>query len=137
MEKENAPSYHSLSVLEKTLGTLLAFSAFNAFGGGLYGMTGAEGVPVEWLEGSPFRNYIIPSMVLFFVIGGAFTFAAITVFAKLKNARKASITAIVLVLIWLGAQVAIIGYVSWMQPFTAAVSLLMLGMVFLLPKSQT
>ena len=29
------------------LGTLLAFLALNAFGGGIYGLMGAEGVPVE------------------------------------------------------------------------------------------
>jgi hypothetical protein len=136
MAKENLPTYHTLSFVEKALGILLAFSALNAFGGGFYGMFGAEGIPVEWLEGSPFRNYIIPGMVLFFVIGGAFTFAAIAVFARLRIARKATITAIALVLFWLSVQVAIIGYVSWMQPFTAVIALVMLGLALLLPKPK-
>jgi hypothetical protein len=136
MVQETSHSFHPLTFLEKALGILLAFSAFNAFGGGLYGMTGAEGVPVEWLEGSVFKNYIIPGMVLFFVIGGAFTFAAVAVFARLRIARKATITAIALVLFWLAVQMAIIGYVSWMQPFTAVIALVMLGLALLLPKPQ-
>ena len=34
------------------LGALLAFGALNAFAGGYYGMSGAAGVPREWLAGS-------------------------------------------------------------------------------------
>ena len=41
-----------------TLGLLLLLVAINAFGGGYYGMAGAKDVPVEWLEGSPFHNYV-------------------------------------------------------------------------------
>jgi hypothetical protein len=54
------------------LGSLLAFGALNAFAGGYYGMSGAEDVPKEWLEGSPFDNYFIPGFVLFIVVGGSF-----------------------------------------------------------------
>jgi hypothetical protein len=65
------------------LGTLLAFFALNAFGGGYYGMAGAEGVPLELLEGSPFSSYFIPSLILFLVVGGVSLFASIAVFARL------------------------------------------------------
>lgn len=68
------------------LGSLLAFGAINAFGGGYYGLSGAEGVPVEWLEGSPFRSYFVPSVVLFVVVGGSFLFAAIAVFSNSRLA---------------------------------------------------
>jgi hypothetical protein len=53
------------------LGSLLAFGALNAFAGGYYGMSGAEDVPKEWLEGSPFDDYFIPGLVLFVVVGGS------------------------------------------------------------------
>ena len=69
------------SALRYLLGGLLAFGAINAFGGGYYGLSGAEGVPTEWLEGSPFSDYFIPSLVLFTVVGGSFLFAAIAVFS--------------------------------------------------------
>src|SRR5690242_15281521 len=43
------------------LGALLAFGALNAFGGGYYGLSGADGIPTEWLQGSPFSDYLVPS----------------------------------------------------------------------------
>ena len=59
-------------IIRYTLGVLLAFGALNAFGGGYYGMQGAEGVPLEWLEGSPFKDYFLPGLILFAVVGGSF-----------------------------------------------------------------
>jgi hypothetical protein len=122
------------TILRNTLGALLAFSALNAFGGGYYAMSGAEGVPTEWLEGSPFQNYFIPGFVLFTIVGGLFLVASIAVLARLRFARGAAFAAVAIVSVWLLVQVAIIGYVSWMQPTTAAVSLLILILTWYLPK---
>ena len=71
--------------LRYSLGGLLAFGALNAFGGGYYGLAGAAGVPTEWLEGSPFRDYFVPSLILLVVVGGSFLVAAIAVFAAPAN----------------------------------------------------
>jgi hypothetical protein len=123
------------AALPYVLGGLLAFGALNAFGGGYYGMAGAEGVPKEWLEGSPFDDYFIPSLVLFVVVGGTFLAAAIAVFAKLRIARTAAYAASAIVLGWLAVETAIIGYVSWMQPATTIGGLLVLLLAWLLPRS--
>ena len=109
-----------------SLGSLLALLALNAFGGGYYGITGAKGIPPEWLSGSPFHNYFIPALFLFVVIGGSALFASIVVFRHHRLDRKAAFACGVLVLAWLAVQVAIIGYVSWMQPATAIASVLIL-----------
>jgi hypothetical protein len=101
------------------LGALLAFAALNAFGGGYYGLTGAKTVPREWLAGSPFSDYFVPSLILFVVVGGSFLVAAIAVFARWRTARLFAVGAALIVLGWLAVQLAIIGYVSWMQPVTA------------------
>jgi len=117
------------------LGSLLAFGALNAFAGGYYGMSGAEDVPKEWLEGSPFDDYFVPSLVLFVVVGGSFLAAAIAVFARLRIARAAAFAAGATVLSWLAVETAMIGYVSWMQPATAIAGLLVLGLAWLTPSS--
>jgi hypothetical protein len=117
-----------------TLGILLLFAALNAFGGGYYGMAGAEGVPAEWLEGSPFSDYFIPGLILFVVVGGSFLFASIAVIAKLSIARAAVICSVIVVFVWLSVQIAIIEYVSWMQPATAITGGIILILSFLLPK---
>ena len=126
----------SQTTMRYSLGVLLAFAALNAFGGGYYAMSGAKGVPIEWLNGSLFQDYFIPGLVLFFIIGGAFLIAAILVFGRSRIARVATFTAVIIVFIWLGVQIAIIGYVSWMQPATACVSLLILFLASLLPNKK-
>jgi hypothetical protein len=74
------------------LGLLLAFGALNAFGGGHYGLSGAPGVPVEWLAGNPFENYFVPSVILFVVVGGTLAFAALAVLARFRVARRSACT---------------------------------------------
>src|SRR5680860_276677 len=119
-----------------SLGIILIILAINAFGGGFYGMAGAEDVPTEWLNGSPFQNYFIPSLFLFLLVGGSALIAAITVLKGLRIARTASLICGVIVLVWLIIQIAVIGYVSWMQPATAIVGLLIVFLGALLPKNE-
>ena len=112
--------------LRYALGSLLMLVALNAFGGGFYGMMGAEGVPLELLTDSPFTNYFIPSLILFVCVGGSTLFSSIAVFRKSKFATKAAYLSSLLIIIWLAVQVAIIGYVSWMQPATAITTIIIL-----------
>ena len=118
-------------ILRYSLGALLAFAALNAFGGGYYAISGAKGVPLVWLEGSPFKSYLIPGIILFGLVGGALLSASIAVLANLRIAMFATYTAVVIVSIWLTVQMLIIGYVSWMQPTTAAVTLIILFLAIL------
>jgi hypothetical protein len=122
------------SMIRCLLGGLLAFGALNAFGGGYYGLSGAKGVPTEWLEGSPFKDHTIPSFILFAIVGGSFLVAAVAVCARSRMARASALTAGMVVLIWIVVQVASIGYVSWMQPATAIGGLLILVLAWGLPK---
>ncbi|OFY45000.1 MAG: hypothetical protein A2X18_13740 [Bacteroidetes bacterium GWF2_40_14] len=115
------------------LGVLLAFGALNAFGGGYYGMSGAEGVPLEWLDGSPFDNYFIPGLFLFVIIGGSFLTASIVVFSGHWISKFFAITSVVIVYIWLAVQLSIIGYISWMQPATAIFGVIVLVLAWFLP----
>ncbi|HCY77519.1 MAG TPA: hypothetical protein DHV28_16510 [Ignavibacteriales bacterium] len=121
-------------LMRYTLGVLLLLLAINAFGGGYYGIAGAKDIPTEWLEGSPFQNYFIPSLILFVGVGGSALVAAILVFRQHNVASKAAFICVLIVLVWLIVQVAIIGYVSWMQPTTAIVSFLILLLNWKLPK---
>lgn len=114
------------SAIRYILGSLLAFGALNAFGGGYYGLSGAKDIPREWLSGSPFSDYFIPSLILFVVVGGSFLLGAVAVFAQWRRARLLALGTGVIVLGWIAVQVAIIGYVSWMQPTTAIAATLIL-----------
>jgi hypothetical protein len=91
----------------------------NAFGGGYYGLSGAQAVPREWLASTPFADYFIPSLVLLVVVGGSLLLAAIAVFARWQTARELAFAAGAIMIGWIAAQLPILGYVSFLQPATA------------------
>lgn len=125
----SVPSRPGHTALQITLGFLLAFVAFNAVAGGLYGLAGAEGVPLAWLEGSPFRDYVIPSLTLMVAVGGSQIVAVIAVAARPPWAGRATTAAGIILLGWIAAQVLIIGFVSWLQPamFLAGAAIIVLS----------
>lgn len=122
-----APTKHILA--RKILGTFLLLIALNGLGGGYYGMAGAKNVPLEWLAGSLFTNYFIPSVILFLFIGCLFLFAAILVFTQKTLAAPITQFCGCVLIMWIAIQVSIIGFVSWLQPamLIAGVSILILG----------
>lgn len=110
------------------LGGLLAFVGVSALGGGLFGILGAEGVPKEWLRGTPFDSYFVPSLILLVVVSGGSLVAAVVVFRRHRLARLAGWIAGGILLVWIAAQVAIVGYVSWLQPTYFVIALLIIGL---------
>src|SRR5947209_20483601 len=63
---------------------LEAFVALSAIAGGIALLRGtfAQGIPVAWLEGTPFTDYTIPGLALAIVVGGGMAVAAVTVFIQ-------------------------------------------------------
>jgi peptidoglycan/LPS O-acetylase OafA/YrhL len=94
-------------------------------------MSGADGVPLELLQGSPFSDYFIPGLFLFIAVGGSLLLASIAIFARWKQARNLSFAAVAIVLAWLAVQVYFIGYISWMQPATAVIALVILTLTII------
>jgi len=121
------------AALRHILGAVLAFAALNAFAGGYYGLAGAKGIPKEWLRGSPFPDYFVPSLILVVIVGGSFLLAAVAVFARWRHDRSLAMASAVIVFGWLAIELAIIGYVSWMQPATAIGGALVLVLARRLP----
>jgi hypothetical protein len=119
------------------LGSFLAFATLNAVGGGIYGLTGAPGVPNEWLQGSPFTTYFVPSLVLLLVVGGAFLFSSFAVLSNKSFGPNVALAAGVVAIVWIAVQVAIIGYRSWMQPTTLAAGVVISLVAILYPRIGT
>jgi hypothetical protein len=115
---------------------LFLFIALNAFGGGFYGMSGAKDIPIQWLERSPFKNYFIPSFILFILVGGSSLTASISVFKKFKTGKFTAFFSAIIILVWIVVQVLIIGFVSWMQPAIAGLSLIILILSIILYKNK-
>ena len=73
-------------------------------------------------------------MILFVIVGGSFLVATVAVLGRARIAGASALTAGAIVLVWIAVQVAMIGYVSWMQPATAIGGLLILLLAWALPK---
>jgi len=120
--------------IRRTLGGLLLLVAVNALGGGIYGLTGAKDVPTTWLEGSPFHDYVIPSIILVVCVGGTALLAALAVFRRHRLRRKAAYSCGVVLMIWISVQLAIIGFVSWLQPAIIIMAVLIFMYTWLLSR---
>lgn len=60
------------------------FIGLGAIGGGIAILTGVfdQWLPLTWLQGTPFNDYIIPGLVLLVVVGGGMLLAAATIFVQ-------------------------------------------------------
>jgi hypothetical protein len=102
---------------------MLAFVALSAIAGGIFGLRGAEGVPLEWLEGTPFGSYTIPSLILLIAVGGSAAFASFLVLRPREDGSAFGLAAGLILVAWITVQVSMIGYRSWMQPTYLGVGL--------------
>jgi hypothetical protein len=118
------------------LGIINLVLALNAFGGGTYGILGAKDVPSAWLAGSPFKSYLIPSLFLFIVVGGFCLVTSILLFRNSNWARRMCFVSGMILLAWIAAQMAIIGYVSWLQPAVAFCAASIILLAFTLEKRK-
>jgi hypothetical protein len=118
------------------LATLLIIIAINAFGGAWYGLAGAKDVPIDWLAGSPFKTYFIPSLILLLGVGGSAIFSAIALLKRYRIAVKASLICGIILLVWIAAQVSIIGFVSWLQPTMAMIAIVVMIFAKILSKDE-
>jgi hypothetical protein len=125
-----------LTKLHVAVGCLLSIVALNAIGGGFYGLAGAAGVPQQWLEGSPFSDYFVPSLVLLIVVGGTHLVAGIASFSASVKARSLALFAAGVLLAWITTQVYVIGHVSFLQPLMAVTALAVIGLAHFLPRDR-
>ncbi len=93
--------------------------AANALGGMAYALGGAPAVPAEWLDGTPFDSYLLPGLYLGVAVGGGCLAAAYATVRHPSRARVAALGSSAVMASWIGAQVAMIGYRSPLQPLVA------------------
>lgn len=96
---------------------LLLFQGLSGLAGG-YGLVAdpsgaALGLPLEWLAGSPFSTYLIPGLILLLVLGVGPLIGAYLVAFRKPGGGAAAVAIGASLVIWIGVQIAIVGY----QPF--------------------
>jgi hypothetical protein len=114
---------------EKAIACLGAVTAISAAGGAIYGLSGASDLPRDWLDGSPFGDYRVPSLVLGFGVGGTSAASTVIAWRGGGNAGSAAIIAGSVLTSWIIVQVWIIGPRSFLQPLmgSAGVAMTVLG----------
>ena len=83
------------SILRIVIGLVTGFIALTAIGGGIALLIGVEDArfPLEWLEGTPFKDYTIPALLLAIVVGGSALIACVAIFTGHSLALLAAIVA--------------------------------------------
>jgi uncharacterized membrane protein len=89
--------------------------------------TNGLGMPAGWMENSPFGSYTHPGLVLL-AVGIANLAAAFAVARRHRSGAAASAGAGLLWIGWFVVQVAVVGFVSWQQPFYFAVGVLIVAL---------
>jgi len=61
---------------------MVVFGALTAIAGGIGLLTGGIPASLDWLQGSPFRDYTVPALSLLILIGGSMSLAATTILTR-------------------------------------------------------
>lgn len=107
---------------------LLAFIALTSIPSGVAMITGALHIPPEFLQGSLFRNYTIPGLVLAIIVGGSSLLAAVTVFVRREWSIIISMVAGIMMASYEVVELAIIQQFSWLQVLYFAIGAVILGL---------
>ena len=112
---------HYTSRQRVTLLILEAVAGISAVGGGIGLIGGWLDISTSHLDGTPFNSYVIPGLILLFVVGGLLLTAAWTVWSDGRFALEASLAAGFMLLGWFSVQIMMIGLLNWLQPLFAAI----------------
>jgi hypothetical protein len=73
-------------------------------------------LPQEWLQPTPFSDYLLPGIVLIAIIGVAHLFGGVSSLARTRNAGNIAIFLGAFLCLWIIVQVRWIGFKSLLQP---------------------
>lgn len=108
---------------ERALLALAAFNALDPAAGGIGLLTGAIAVTDDTLDGTPFSSPTIPGLILLLAVGGSMAVATVALVRRAWWAALAAAGAGIVQMGWIVGQVAMLGYLSWLQPFVFALGL--------------
>jgi hypothetical protein len=103
----------------KVLGALQAFIGLGAMGGGFGLMLdpsgNALGLPISFLDGSPFNDFLIPGIFLFAVNGAGSMAGAGFSFTRRRYAQEIAMVLGAILVTWIVIQIIIINSFHWLH----------------------
>ena len=128
-------------ILFLLLAIIQAFVAFGALPvGALFIIKpdgSAVGMSVSLLAGSPFKDFLIPGIALFFFNGILHLINAVLSFLKHKNAPLIGVILGAVLIIWIIVQIYAIGFNNFLQPLFFFIGNLELIISIILIKKDT
>jgi hypothetical protein len=109
------------------------FVALTAMFGGLTLALGFDKFPADWLNGTLFRSYLIPALILAVLVGGSATAAAVAALRRASTGALVSMLAGAILLCWLAGERLILpsrAFVPvfwWLEAIYVAAGLLMVA----------
>ncbi|MBV1778986.1 hypothetical protein KRR55_07665 [Paeniglutamicibacter sp. ABSL32-1] len=119
------------SATRTALLVLLLFGSLSAFAGAVMAIVfKGAGVPLEYLQGSPFDSFMVPGIILGVVVGGTQGLAAALLRAHHPSSMLWSAVAGFGMIIWVFVELAIILEYSFLQAIYFGLGTLELVLVF-------
>jgi hypothetical protein len=98
----------------QSLVALLLFVGLTAIAGGIGLIVDPSGsmlrIPITWIEGSPFNNYLIPGVILLAVLGVFPLAVAYGLRKRLRWSWYGALLVGAMLIVWLAVQVLVVGY---------------------------
>lgn len=124
----NKTSNQKLRTVILATAILQAFNGLSGLAGGFGLITNPDGqalqMSTEWLQSTPFSNFLIPGIVLFSFNGLGNIAGFFTTLKKHKKAAHVAAFFGLVMMTWIIAQVSWIGYKSFLQPLYFSTGLL-------------
>ena len=121
-----------LSSLVRVLVVLEVVLALGALAGGVALVADPSGgylqMPLDVLAGTPFRSFLVPGLVLLLANGVLPLVVAAGALARRPWAVLGHVAAGVVLVGWILGQVALLGFVTWLQPAYLVYGLVLLGL---------
>jgi hypothetical protein len=110
---------------------LTLFVAAGAVAGGLSLIMGSDlGMDPGLLDGTPFDSYVVPGYILLIAVGGSSLVAAVLLLIRHEQAFSFAFLAGAILTAWIAVQMAMIGFVSLLQPIFFAIGLMIMGFAY-------
>lgn len=97
--------------------------------------TNGLGMPISYLEHSPFQSFIFPGLLLSIIIGGTNIIASVLVIKKSDFMLEFSAVAGFGIMLWIFGELYIIGHSHWLQVLYFALGTIILISIMLMQKS--
>jgi hypothetical protein len=124
--------------IEIILGIILMLVALGAIPAGLAMILKPDGsilhLPPEIIQGSPFKDFLLPGIYLFGVNGLAGLAGAIICFVHSRFSAISGLILGICLVVWIIVQLLTTGLISWMQPAYFAIGLVEIAMSLLIMK---